>query len=152
MDSCRRLAPQYAEQHPLNPLSSPVITLPVLGADAVLDAQGQSEFDIAEPKSAREWSSLEVLVSLPVYAVTWIRGGEDHGATDGSDSVSYRVVLHEKDGTISFECQIAPGVPGIRRAVVWSPEGASTLVEVADGRGSFADPSPGSPLLIRLYA
>jgi hypothetical protein len=35
---------------------------------------------------------------------------------------------------------------------VWSPEGNSILVEVTDGRASFTDPSPGDPLLIRLYA
>ena len=52
-------------------------------------------------KSAREWASLEVLVSLPAFAVTWTRAGEDHISTDGSSDASYRVILHEKDGTVS---------------------------------------------------
>lgn len=151
-DAARRKVKLYYLTDDPAKRTGPVITLPVLRADAVLDAQGQSEFDIPEPKSAREWSSLEVLVSLPAFTVTWTRAGDDHISTDGSTNGSYRVILHEKDGTISLECQVAPGVPGIRRAVVWSPEGNSTLVEVADGRVSFADPSPGNPLLIRLYA
>jgi hypothetical protein len=151
-DAARRKVKLYYLTDDAAKRTGPVITLPVLGAEAVLDEHGQSEFDIPEPKSAREWASLEVLVSLPAYALTWTRGSEGQTPTDGGGDASYRIILHEKDGTVSFECRIAPGAPGIRRAVVWSPEGNSILVEVTDGRGSFTDPSPGDPLLIRLYA
>lgn len=53
----------------------PVVTLPALGADAVIDDHGRSEFRIDTPRSPREWSQLEALVAFPVCSLVRTESG-----------------------------------------------------------------------------
>ena len=129
----------------------PMVTLPALEADAVIDDQGRAEFPIAAPKSPREWSHLEALVTFPVCSLV---RGEDHTVTveeKPQPSGAYHIECRQDGPTIELRSGQDPGMSEIRRAVVWLPDGRSVLVRMSAGTCSFTDPAPQKKLVIRLY-
>jgi hypothetical protein len=127
----------------------PVVTLPALDADAVIDDQGRAEFNIEAPRTPREWSQLEALVAFPVCTAVRAEDGTVH--LDPPSGLAVNVSIEAHGEQIAIFCPDGPGVPEVRRAVVWSTEAKPALVQLSTGRGSFLDPASGKKLVIRLY-
>lgn len=133
-------------------MAGPVVTLPALAADAVIDDHGRSEFAIPAARSAREWSALEAFVAFPVCTVTRdAQGAVAAVNATGGMSASYRVRLTQDAEAMHLAWTAEEDAPEIRRAVLWTPDGRSLLVETSHGQASFPDPCPGERILIRLY-
>ncbi len=146
--SNRRVKLYYHADDPLCQLG-PVVTLPALDADAVIDDQGRAEFHIEAPRTPREWSQAEALVAFPVCSAVRAEDGTVH--VENTPGHSYDVSLEPSGALIGIRCSDGPTMPGIRRAVIWSAEGLPLLVGLTGGRASFLDPAPGRKLVIRLY-
>jgi hypothetical protein len=146
--SNRRVKLYYHADDPLCQLG-PVITLPALDADAVIDDQGRADFHIEAPRTPREWSQAEALVAFPVCSA--VRSVDGTVNVDNTPGHSYDVSIETSGGQIEIRCSDGPTMPGIRRAVIWCEEGRPLLVGLASGRASFHDPAPGKKLVIRLY-
>jgi hypothetical protein len=144
----RRVRLYYHADDPTRQLG-PVVTLPALGADAVIDDQGRSEFRIETPRSPREWSQLEALVAFPVCSL--LRTASGSVTITQETAHSYEVVLEPRGGVLEVRCANASPAPPIRRAVIWAAEGKPVVVEMDSGRASVAGFDPAKSLLIRLY-
>lgn len=146
--SNRRVKLYYHADDPLCQLG-PVVTLPALDADAVIDDAGRAEFHIEAPRTPREWSQAEALVAFPVCSA--VRAEDGTVSVDNSPGHAYEVVVASSGEQISLRCSDGPSMPRVRRAVIWSAEGKAVMVHLSAGRGLFPDPAPGKRIVIRLY-
>lgn len=144
----RRVRLYYHADDPMHQ-QGPVITLPALGADVVIDDSGRSEFRIETPRSPREWAQLEALVAFPVCSLIRTEGGL---VTITQESAhTYEVVLEPQNSLLEIRCVHASAAPPIRRAVIRVAEEKPIVVEMDSGRASIASVDPAKSLLIRLY-
>ena len=146
--SNRRVKLYYHADDPQCQLG-PVVTLPALDADAVIDDAGRAEFHIEAPRTPREWSQTEALVAFPVCSA--VRAEDGTVSVDNTPGHAYEVALSTSGDQITLRCSDGPSMPAIRRAVVWSAEGKAMMLQVSSGRGTFPDPAPGKRFVIRLY-
>jgi hypothetical protein len=148
-DAARRRVKLYYHADDPQCQLGPVVTLPALDADAVIDDRGRAEFHIEAPRTPREWSQLEALVAFPVCTAVRTEDGSVHVEHTPGHSYSPSIEAH---GTqIAIHCADGPGIPEVRRAVVWSEDAKPVLVQLTSGQGSFLDPASGKKLVIRLY-
>ncbi len=146
--SNRRVKLYYHADDPLCQLG-PVVTLPALDADAVIDDAGRAEFPIEAPRTPREWSQAEALVAFPVCSA--VRAENGTVSVDNTPGHAYEVAIESSGDQITLRCSDGPSMPGIRRAVIWSAEGKAVLIHLTSGRGVFPDPAPGKRIVVRLY-
>lgn len=144
----RRVKLYYHADDPMCQLG-PVVTLPALDADAVIDDQGRAEFQIETPRTPREWSRLEALVAFPACTVVRLEDGTVR--VDPAHGRVHDVSIAAQGEHLEIRCSDGPTVPVLRRAVIWSEGEKPELVQLSSGYGSFIDPFPGKKLVIRLY-
>jgi hypothetical protein len=146
--STRQVKLYYHADDPLCQLG-PVVTLPALDADAVIDDHGRAEFQIEAPRSPRAWSQLEALVAFPVC--TAVRDEDGVVRVDNTSGRMYDVTIGTHGGHLDMHCSGGPTAPDLRRAVIWSEAHQPVLVQLSSGHASFPDPASGKKLMIRLY-
>lgn len=132
-----------------------LVSCPELGADLVLDENGQAEFSPGRTPDAHDWSHIEAVARWPLARLGLAGGLQGRGVVElQADSPRGKVLvsLRKTERDLGIEARIGAGEVQPEIAVIQGSAGKSVLVRLSEGKGVMSgEISPGS-LEIRLYS